>query len=139
MSFRLGPVACSNSEVTSETMNPFRYFGWEISPLQGLYLHVTAWYRKMLTFIHHWHVNSWICIFTKRFDVNVQAPGYFVHKVARAQSVHLMQLMHDTLHSPSDILFGITYCYQIFFMHTVYTARTKSHSWEVTGGTERKP
>jgi hypothetical protein len=52
----LGPLYCSNSEWTSETMNPFRYFGrtpWTgDGPLQDLYLHRTAQHRKMRANMH---------------------------------------------------------------------------------------
>jgi len=51
----LDPLACSNSELTFETMNLFiliGLLGWGISPSQGLYLHGKAQQRKMQMYIH---------------------------------------------------------------------------------------
>jgi hypothetical protein len=54
--YRLGPVAYSNSELTSETMNPIRHFvgllEWEISPSQGLYIHRTMQHKNPTNDIH---------------------------------------------------------------------------------------
>jgi hypothetical protein len=45
-SYGLGPLDCSNSELISESWNPFRhlveFLGPGITPTQGLYLHRTA-------------------------------------------------------------------------------------------------
>jgi hypothetical protein len=49
------PLVCSNTGLTSESMNPFRYFGRTslagIGQSQGLYLHRTAQHRKMRSYI----------------------------------------------------------------------------------------
>jgi hypothetical protein len=49
-------MSCSDSELASETINPFRYFGtllgWGIGPSQGLYLYRGAQHRKTRTYIH---------------------------------------------------------------------------------------
>jgi hypothetical protein len=49
-------MACSGSELTSETMNYFflnvitGLLGWGSSPSSGLYLHKTEQHRKMWTY-----------------------------------------------------------------------------------------
>jgi len=52
----LGPLASFDSELTSESMNPFRHLvgllWWGISPSQGLYPHRTAQHKKTKTYIN---------------------------------------------------------------------------------------
>jgi hypothetical protein len=52
----LSPQACSYSELTSETVNPFRrlieLLGWGISPSQGLCIHRKTQHRKDQTHVH---------------------------------------------------------------------------------------
>jgi len=49
------PLTCSDSELTSESTNPFRHLvglpGWGIGLLLGLYPHRTAQHRKTQTYI----------------------------------------------------------------------------------------
>jgi len=58
------PLACSDSELTSETANNFRHFDsnpWRgIGPSQRLYLHRTAQRRKTEISNHAWSGN--VCV-----------------------------------------------------------------------------
>jgi transketolase N-terminal domain/subunit len=49
----LGPLACSKTELTSETMNiSTGLLGLGIGPLQGICLHRTAQHKKTRTYSH---------------------------------------------------------------------------------------
>jgi len=54
--YGLGPLACSNSELTSVTLDPFRHLWgllWRvIGSLPGIYLHRRTQHRETSTYLH---------------------------------------------------------------------------------------